>query len=166
MESSQNHFVDKYGVKYAIGYQTDNDFVILSAAPSLYVDIYSLGLKPRRTQYYSYEIGYELKDNTLYLSYVLGEFRKGLKPFPKIYGSQIVNCKKSGKYGCDNPRMYIYEIGQRSSFSGSLVLAKDFRKQCYPKNDYAKECPFNESCYGTVKEALVEDGIIVSEKYK
>ena len=160
METSMSYHYDRRGLKYAVEYETDNDFVVLSASPDISVsfDIYTHGLSVKETQNYSYKLYFKISDESIFLQSISGNFRIPFfhKKLPVVCGAAAV------RFG-DLKGSYIYRISLPINYTGTLRMGKDFDHRYYPSDDKSRRVPFEEKCYKTIFDCLYENGRKVGE---
>ena len=156
-----SYHYDRRGLKYAVEYETDNDFVVLSASPDISVsfDIYTHGLSVKEAPNYSYKLYFKISDEGILLQSISGNFRIPFfhKKLPVVCGAAAV------RFG-DLKGSYIYRISLPINYTGTLRMGKDFDHRYYPSDDKSRRVPFEEKCYKTIFDCLYENGRKVGER--
>lgn len=125
---------DKYGYKFQINFEIE-DFVVFLCSPELSFDVGAHGLKVRQDMYWDYSLGYNIKDGSLYMTMLEGNFGS----VPEIMGVKPDHSRSR--------RLLTYHFDIPVDYTGVWQIGSDFDHRFWPKNDRTERVPFSTEVY-------------------
>lgn len=125
---------DKYGYKYQINFEIE-DFVVFSCSPKLSFDVGAYGLKIRQDIDWDYTLGYNIKDGSLYMTMLEGNFGS----FAEIMGVKPDHSRSR--------RLLTYRFDISVDYTGVWQIGSDFDHRFWPKDDKMCRVPFSPEVY-------------------
>lgn len=128
------HSTDRYGHKYQINFEIE-DFVVFSCSPELSFDVGAHGLKVRQDTDWDYSLSYNIKDGSLYMTMLEGNFGSA----PEIMGVRPDHSRSR--------RLLTYRFDIPVDYTGVWQIGADFDFRFWSEDEKAKPTPFSPEVY-------------------